>query len=312
MRAACKRHFCVAAYETSCTWVRSLIVLLILTLSPSIALANGPLVSADWVLNNLERDGVVFVDLQPVNGYARVHLPNAVNTQYSFWRKRRAVEGKALPDVAYLEKLLGNMGITPTDHIVLTPIGMSASEIAVATRIYWTLKVIGHEKVSILDGGLIAYSQLPKPLFTNRATRSKPTKYTASPNPAMAPSMETVLTNWEKGTAFFDYRSHEEYVGKAGGPRPGTIPGAKNLPFDKLVEAKQGGKFISPDRAKALFSAQGLDPMQAHIGFCNSGHRASLAWFVTHELLGNKQGLLYDGSMAEWQQYPDNPIVVPD
>ena len=312
MRTACKRHFCAELYEAYRAWMRGLIAFLILTLSPSIASASGPLVSADWVLSNLKKDGVVFVDLQPVSGYSRVHLPNAVNTQYNYWRKRRPVEGKALPDIAYLEKLLGNMGITPTDHIVLTPIGMNASEIAVATRIYWTLKVLGHEKVSILDGGLIAYSQLPKPIFTNRATRSKPTKYKAKPNPAMAPSMEDVLKDWAKGTAFYDYRSHEEYVGKAGGPRHGTIPGAKNLPFDQLVEAKQGGKFLSPDRARAVFSSQGLNPMQAHIGFCNSGHRASLAWFVTHELLGNKQGLLYDGSMAEWQQYPDNPIVVPD
>lgn len=311
MRAARKQQSGATAYEACLAWTRHLVALLILTVSTSVASANSPLVSANWVLSNLESEGVVFVDLQPVNGYARVHLPNAVNTQYGAWRQRRPVEGKALPDIAYLEKLLGSLGIAPTDHIVLTPIGMNASEIAVATRIYWTLKVIGHEKVSILDGGLIAYSRLPKPIFTKQATRIRPAKYTANPNPALAPSMDDVLSAWKKGTAFFDYRSHGEYVGKAGGPRPGTIPGAQNLPFDQLVEPQQGGKFLTPEQVKALFSAQGMDPMQAHIGFCNSGHRASLAWFVTHELLGNKQGLLYDGSMAEWQQHPDNPIVLP-
>jgi len=29
---------------------------------------------------------------------------------------------------------------------------------------------------------------------------------------------------------------------------------------------------------------------------------AALGWFVAHELLGNRQARLYDGSMAEWSR----------
>ena len=274
--------------------------------------AVTPLVSAQWVLDNIAQKDMVIVDLQPVDGYKRIHLPRAVNTQYAQWRHRKPVEGKALPDIDYLEKLLGSLGITPESHIVLTPVGLSANEVAVATRIYWTLKVLGHEKVSILDGGLIAYSKLPTPAFTNQPTTISPVSYKATPNFDMAPAMADVFKEWQKGTSFIDYRSPQEFFGKVAGPRPGTIPGSKNLPFDALIEPKQGGKFLGIEKLKALFAAQNIDPERPHIGFCNSGHRASLAWFVTHELLGNKKGHLYDGSISEWQQYPQNPIEIPN
>ena len=36
------------------------------------------------------------------------------------------------------------------------------------------------------------------------------------------------------------------------------------------------------------------------ITYCNSGHLASGGWFMMHELMGNKNVKLYDGSMHEW------------
>jgi len=43
--------------------------------------------------------------------------------------------------------------------------------------------------------------------------------------------------------------------------------------------------------------------------FCNTGHWASVNWFVASELLGLKDARLYDGSMAEWSADPTNPMV---
>ena len=44
------------------------------------------------------------------------------------------------------------------------------------------------------------------------------------------------------------------------------------------------------------------------IMFCNTGHLASLGWFVNSELLGNKNTKMYDGSLAEWSRKPANPM----
>lgn len=44
------------------------------------------------------------------------------------------------------------------------------------------------------------------------------------------------------------------------------------------------------------------------IEFCNTGHLASNGWFVSHELLGNKEAKLYDGSMVEWTLTKAGPV----
>ena len=237
--------------------------------------------------------------------------PAPVNSQYSDWRKNSAQTGKSLPDIAYLEGLLGSLGITNQTHIVLTPIGVNASEIAIATRIYWTLKVLGHEKISILDGGLIAYSMLPNPEFSNQRPNIERKIYKASPDLSLAPSAADVLDAWKKGTAFVDYRSEMEYLGKTPGPRPGTIPGAKNLPFDLMTEKTKGARFLSKDQIEALYKDHDIETGNPEIAFCNSGHRASLAWFVAHEILGNKAVKLFDGSMAVWSRNKDYPVSIP-
>ena len=276
------------------------------------AMAGQPLVSAQWLHQNLDNPDIRLIDLQPPQGFQKVHMVGAVNSQYGQWRHKKPLKGKSLPDVAYLEGLLGSMGISEKDHVILTPIGINAGEIAVATRIYWTLKVLGHENVSILDGGLIAYSKMPNPRFTRSYTPPKPETYKASPDFALAPQAPDIYKAWEKGIRFVDYRSPQEFLGKDRSPRPGTIPGSVNLPYDLFVNKGNGGTFKSVDDIKTLYDNANIKQEGPEIAFCNSGHRASLAWFVASELLGNKEARLYDGSMNEWSQHPEYPVEIPN
>jgi thiosulfate/3-mercaptopyruvate sulfurtransferase len=89
--------------------------------------------------------------------------------------------------------------------------------------------------------------------------------------------------------------------------RYGTLPGAINLP---LVWMTTDGKgfFRKPEELKALFSYARVPVDGSQIVFCNTGHTASLVWFVAHELLGNSQARLYDGSLAEWSLDPGRPM----
>jgi thiosulfate/3-mercaptopyruvate sulfurtransferase len=61
-----------------------------------------------------------------------------------------------------------------------------------------------------------------------------------------------------------------------------------------------GGKFRDADTIRKLYAIAGAPTSGAQITFCNTGHLASVGWFVSHELLGNTQTRLYDGSMVEW------------
>jgi len=291
-------------------WVMGLILgTLFMLIAATQARATEPLVTAEWVIENLGKPGIRFVDLQTPAGYGRAHLPGAVNSPYSQWREKKPGQGSMMRSVAYLESHLGALAIETDTHVVLTPLAVNASELAVATRVYWTLKVLGHEKVSILDGGLIGLSQRKDAQFTTKPTTVTPTTYKASPDMTMVPDAEAVLADLNKGIRFIDYRSEGEFFGKSGSP--GTIPGAVHLHYTEFVEEKPGGKFLSADKIKAIYEAKGITPEGPEIAFCNSAHRASLSWFVQSELLGNKGVRLYDGSINEWATDPKYPLIVP-
>jgi 3-mercaptopyruvate sulfurtransferase SseA len=69
-----------------------------------------------------------------------------------------------------------------------------------------------------------------------------------------------------------------------------------------------GASFHSPANLRRIYRAAGVPPTGDQIVFCHTGHRAALAWFVTHELLGNSGARLYDGSTAEWAADPALPM----
>jgi thiosulfate/3-mercaptopyruvate sulfurtransferase len=65
---------------------------------------------------------------------------------------------------------------------------------------------------------------------------------------------------------------------------------------------------VSVDELRALRKSAGLAEEGEEISFCNTGHWASLGWFVDSEILGNKQAKLYDGSMVEWTADDSLPV----
>ena len=91
-----------------------------------------PLVSPQWLQEHLADDNIVVLDLQPAQGYARVHIEGAVNTNFNKWRQPRPKKGMSLPDTQYLDELIGSLGISKDTHVILAPIGVNANEVAIA------------------------------------------------------------------------------------------------------------------------------------------------------------------------------------
>jgi thiosulfate/3-mercaptopyruvate sulfurtransferase len=289
-----------------------LAVVLMATMTVSAALAASPLVSSTWVRDHLGKDGIVMLDLQGQRGYARAHVPGSVSTDYGQWRTMAASGTRAmLPPPAYLEKLAGALGISNDTHVVLLPVGFSAGDMAVATRIYWTFKAMGHDNVSLLQGGLVDYAMKKKFPLSNQPVTPAAATFKAHPVNGFDAGSAGVLNAIENGIQIVDARSADEYRGKryGRGERPGTIPTAKLLTYSDLTEPKSGA-FLPVAELKARFMAAGIDPARPLVTFCHTGHRASLSWFVAHELLGNTEARLYDGSMAEWAKDKKLPMVI--
>jgi len=291
-----------------------------------VANAATPLVDVDWVKSNLGKPDIVFLDVGGKLGgkskanFLRGHIPGAVWTDYlkDGWRTKdkNNTVGQLSP-TPKLEKLIGGLGIGNTDHVVLIPVGGKALDVGTAARIYWTFKVLGHDNISILDGGMKAYTKqvdakTKKPVNAMEKGANKPSAKTFKANlrQDMLVSKADVKKEMEAGGKLVDFRPHNQYLGvnKHGkAKRFGTIPGAKNLPENWLTK-NGGGSFRTPSELKKLYAMADVPTSGKQISFCNSGHWASLGWFVSSELMGNHDVKMYDGSMIEWSADKSLPI----
>ncbi len=271
-----------------------------------------PLVDAKWLKAHLNDPGIVVLDVTSKRIYDSGHVPGAVFSAFGKWRTRKGDVPGMMPPVDYLEKLVGSLGIGNGDHVVLVPAGWSAGDVGIATRIYWTLKTLGHDRVSILDGGLNAW-------LSNRRNPVQKASVTPTPKPfrarftdawlASAKDVETALASGSP--QLVDNRPVAQHTGveKSGSVlRYGTLPGAINVPEDWLLHK---GRFRSVAQLRRLHELLGVKDGPV-IHFCNTGHRASVGWFVRSELLGRKNSRLYDGSLAEWTRLPaeTHPVQV--
>ncbi|OED42772.1 hypothetical protein AB833_05405 [Chromatiales bacterium (ex Bugula neritina AB1)] len=290
--------------------------------------AAEPLVDVEWVKANTGKPGVVILDVRgklagkSKTDYLRAHIPGAVYTAYlkDGWRAKDAsgTPGMLAP-IDQLEKLIGGLGIDNETHVVVVPNGGKALDVGTATRIYWTFKVLGHDNVSLLDGGMVAYTKeidekTKKPLnpLEKGAVQPEAKTFKASLREEMLVTKQDVVDAQQSGVAIVDHRPHNQYLGinqHRAAKRAGTIPGASNLPENWLTQ-NGGGSFRSKNSLEKLYAAANVSTSDEQINFCNSGHWASLGWFASHELLGNKNAKMYDGSMLEWSADAALPMEV--
>ncbi|MEJ2621556.1 MAG: rhodanese-like domain-containing protein [Candidatus Thiodiazotropha sp.] len=285
-------------------------VLTLILMITTLSLSAQPLVSVDWLQQNKQQANLVLLDLQSNQNYLRFHIPGSINTEFGDWRTEKKGQPKLLPPVPVMEKLIGSLGIDNNSHVVLISLGASAADMAVAARIYWSFKVLGHDKVSILDGGLIAYAESRKYPLEKGNKQLKPTTFKANYRANMAPDAEAVKTAINSGVLAVDNRTRAEYMGiyKGGAKeRAGSLPNALNLNYDWLT-VNGSGKLHNLENLKQIYRASNVPLQSPQINYCHTGNRAALAWFVSHELLGNSQAKLYDGSTQEWAADPSLPM----
>lgn len=295
-------------------WGALLAGMLFLLLSARAATADEPLVDVAWVKANLGKPGVVILDVQTPTDFLRGHIPGAVNTDFakSGWREERADK---VPDMLpeKLDKLaahIGSLGIDNASHVVLVPPGGNYGDMGWATRIYWTFKVLGHDNVSILNGGMSAWAKDKTNPVQAGAAKAEPKTFTVKLRKDMIATVEDVKAAKSKGVLLVDSRPEDQFVGINRNPKAtmnGTLEGARNLPTGWTTE-NGGGLFRPKAQIEQLYKVANVPTSGEQINFCNTGHLASIGWFVSSELMGNKKAKLYDGSMVEWTLIKAGPV----
>ncbi|HVX71396.1 MAG: sulfurtransferase [Devosia sp.] len=280
-------------------------------------LTDQPLVDAGWLNSHLGQPGLVIIDIRDKTKdgapYAAGHVPGAVEAQYSAYGWRASIDGAPglLPKLDDITAKIAALGVNDDTQVVIVPDGSSISEFGGATRVYWTFKVLGHDNVTILDGGYKAWAAAGEPVSTDVVTPKAGT-FTAKFRPELRAEVAEVQQAINDDVNLIDARSVAQFIGKektSTVKELGTIPTAVNINFDKFWDA-QNGRFASKATIDGLVQQAGLVDKDGVITFCNTGHLASIAWFGLSEVAGLKHVRLYDGSMSQWTLDPSRPVVV--
>ncbi len=286
----------------------------------SLADIAAPLIDASALQAIACEPGVVVLDVrsdkidgQSSEDYARGHNPCALHSDYVKAGWRAKVEGVPgmLPSVQALEALIGGLGIDNDTRVVIAPLGENSKSMAGAARVYWTFKLLGHDRVSILDGGTSGYaSDAARPLEQGELA-PEPKAFKAKLRPEMLVSEEELSRAGQTGELLVDYRRQDEFSGlnrNAKTTRAGTVPGARNVPLEWLTR-DNGGYLRSRAGLEQVYGLADVPLDAGQIAFCNTGHNSSLGWFAAHEILGNPSVRLYDGSLAQWSRNTALPIM---
>lgn len=271
-------------------------------------------VSAQWLADHLEDPDVLVFDASwhmpatnrnPREEYLAGHIPGAVFFDIDGVADHSTNLPHMLPSAETFAAEMRRLGFGDgMQAVVYDSVGLFS-----APRLWWTLRVFGVDRVSLLDGGLPAWKAEGRALQAGDVERA-PREFTPNFDPGLVADVPKVNAALLSGSAqIVDARSADRFMGFAPEPRPGLraghMPGAYNLPFPAVVE---GGRMKDKAGLDAAFAAAGLDPGRPTIASCGSGMTAcilSLAFAAS----GRAPATVYDGSWSEWGGRADLPTV---
>ncbi|ENO85226.1 sulfurtransferase [Thauera linaloolentis] len=265
--------------------------------------AHKPLLTPAELLPLLARADVRILDIRAPKDYAEGHIPGAVNTPYGAFRGPRDNAGQLVPEAA-LTELLRKAGIDEGTQVVIVHGGADHTDFGAAARVYWTLKVGGLARLSILDGGTKSWAGGGGAL--DKATPVvTPSQFSYRYDQNQIVTSEELAAELRSSSAplLVDARPPRFFNGEArvdAAARYGTLPGARS--FDNAQFFVKGGTTLKPaDELKALVAQAGAAAAPA-VSFCNTGHWAATNWFVMSEIAGNTAARLYPASVVEWSK----------
>lgn len=272
---------------------------------------HSPLVHAEWLQNNLDRDDLVLFHIGNKEQYQKEHIPGAVfmdGSEYTITAEDRSYIYD-LPSVEELVELLEKKGLNDGDTVVLY---VGSNWVSPMTRLYFTLDYLGYSNHTfILDGGL--------PLWKSRGgavTDAVPEPGQGSFTPNINPDIVTDI-NFVKskvntsGYHIADARSPVYYQGieEGMGGKKGHLPSAKTIPYTSMIKEGPHGAytFLNNSELQAVFNEQEINQDIPLILYCHIGQQATTVYFAAKKLGYNVK--VFDGSFHEWAT-KDNPVVL--
>jgi thiosulfate/3-mercaptopyruvate sulfurtransferase len=257
-----------------------------------------PFVDEAWLAEH--RDEVVLADVRwyldgrsGADAFAAGHRPGAVFVDLDRWLAAPASPEAGrhpLPPTEVFARGMGQAGIGDDTTVVAYDDAGGVN----AARLVWLLRATGHE-AAVLDAGLGDARE-------TGAVTPTPARFTARPWP---PERLAGIDDLGDGL-LLDARARNRYRGEFEpvDPRPGHIPGARNLPAAEMIGP--AGRLLPADELRTLLAAAGISDADELIASCGSGVTACHTLLVL-EALGRPSAKLYPGSYSQWS-HTDRPV----
>jgi len=277
--------------------------------------AKNWIVETDWLAAHLDAPDLVVFDATwhlPTESrdakaeYLAEHIPGALFFDIDDLSDEKSQLPHMLPSTVKFASRMKKMGVGDGARIVV----YDSYGLFSAARAWWTFRIMGHDDVAVLNGGLRKWKAEGRPLEDGPAPRRSERHYTPRFHAELVRDVDDMKSLAGKaGAQILDVRSEGRFAGTEPEPRPGLrgghIPGSRNLPYTAMLN--EDGTLKSAEQLEALFKSAGVDPALPVVSTCGSGVTASIVSLAL-AMLGQTNAAVYDGSWAEWGQ--DNGLPV--
>lgn len=258
------------------------------------------IVSAEDAIDLFSKENVVIVDAQNSEGYLVNHIKGSVNIS-----RADIVVNEPVPNMLsskqQIEEVMGTKGISNSSTVVIYDNNNNMD----SARLWWTLKVYGHENVKVVSGGFKALLNAGAQTSSEVPDIGDATYTAKEKNVDMIATIEEVkmqVNNPKDTVILIDTRSQEEYDA-------GTIPSSVLINY--IDNNNDDGTYKSVGSIQAMYLDAGLLPEDTAIMYCKTSIRGAQTYLALYNA-GYRNLKLFDGAWVEWSSDKSLPVQMPD
>lgn len=274
----------------------------------------NPLVSVEWLSQNLDIPNLVILDASTqknasklVPKYTGIQIKGArsFDMESTFFDKENDIPNM-MPSPELFSKECQKLGIHSNSIIVIYDnLGIYTSP-----RARWMFKAMGHQYVTVLDGGLTAWKEAGFSCRKKKETTFVLGDFEAVYQPNLVRDSKFILKNLQNSEILVvDARGNDRFLGESAEPRAGMasghIPNSVNFPYKMILE--EGKMKSKVDLEKMIQELKIGD--KSLVFTCGSGVTACII-LLAFELVNDNEKSLFDGSWSEWGRLGEFPVEV--
>lgn len=259
-------------------------------------------VDAQTLSAHLGDPGIQIIAVDSPRDYATAHIPGALQIAMPDFTASAPPVAGLLPDDTRLADVFSDAGLRNDAHIV----AYDRAGDGQAARLLYTLDVMGHAAISLLDGGLAAWHEAGLGL-EDGPPQAGASRFTVARRPEGIADRDWIEAHLHDPTVgFLDVRSAPEYHGDdVRSARGGHIPGAVNIDWNQLKG--NDGRLRPRAELQELLTRQGVTADRDIVNYCQSHVRSSYTYLVLKHL-GYEQVRGYPGAWSDWGNAQDTPV----